>query len=152
VHDIDLTEIYERREAKRHQRRGGTVRIPNSEVFVRNSSYCHRGSIKQRMIEIGVEYKCAHCGIGDSWNNKKLTLTLEHINGIRDDNRLDNLCFLCPNCHSQTSTFTGRNKRNVVIRGCVICGELSGKKEVCEKGQCCRIYNLKSPKNESSKK
>lgn len=41
---------------------------------------------------------------------KELILELDHINGIRNDNRLENLRFLCPNCHSQTPTFKGRNK------------------------------------------
>ncbi len=45
------------------------------------------------------------------WNNKEIVLQLEHINGVNNDNRPQNLCFLCPSCHSQTSTFTGRNSK-----------------------------------------
>ena len=45
------------------------------------------------------------------WNGKSITLQLDHTNGIRTDNRLENLRLLCPNCHSQTITFSGRNKK-----------------------------------------
>ncbi len=58
--------------------------------------------------ELKWEYKCFLCNIF-SWRNKKLTLELDHINGSRNDNRKENLRFLCPNCHSQTKNFRGRN-------------------------------------------
>lgn len=45
------------------------------------------------------------------WNNKALCLELDHINGDSGDNRQENLRFLCPNCHSQTITYCGRNKK-----------------------------------------
>lgn len=57
-----------------------------------------------------IEYKCSECGIS-TWNNKELSLELDHINGNKRDNRLENLRFLCPNCHSQTSTFAGKNQK-----------------------------------------
>ena len=53
-------------------------------------------------------YECSQCGISE-WNNKPLTLELEHKNGNNRDNRVENLCLICPNCHSQTDTFRGRN-------------------------------------------
>ena len=56
-----------------------------------------------------ITYKCGECEISE-WNNKKLALHLDHINGKNSDHRLDNLRFLCPNCHSQTETYTGKNK------------------------------------------
>jgi len=56
-----------------------------------------------------LEYKCIKCGIGPAWCGKELTLQLHHINGDSTDNRLENLQFLCPNCHTQTETFTGKN-------------------------------------------
>ena len=55
-------------------------------------------------------YRCAMCGIS-KWNEKTLSLELDHINGINDDNRLENLRFLCPNCHSQTCTYGSRNQQ-----------------------------------------
>lgn len=55
-------------------------------------------------------YKCDICGTVE-WNGKTLSLELDHINGINNDNRLENLRFLCPNCHSQTTTYGSRNKQ-----------------------------------------
>ena len=56
-----------------------------------------------------IPYKCAICGCTE-WQGKTLSLELDHINGINNDNRLENLRFLCPNCHSQTSTYGSRNQ------------------------------------------
>lgn len=53
-------------------------------------------------------YKCAICGI-DSWRGNQISLEIDHINGINNDNRLKNLRFLCPNCHSQTITYGSKN-------------------------------------------
>lgn len=52
--------------------------------------------------------KCESCGITD-WNNKPLTMHIDHVNGNRTDNRFENLKVLCPNCHSLTETFAYRN-------------------------------------------
>jgi 5-methylcytosine-specific restriction endonuclease McrA len=61
-------------------------------------------------------YKCAVCGISD-WLGLPLTLQVDHINGVNDDNRIENLRLLCANCHSQTDTFGARNiKRKVACR------------------------------------
>lgn len=57
-----------------------------------------------------VPYKCAICGCVE-WQGKTLSLELDHINGINNDNRLENLRFLCPNCHSQTTTYGSRNQQ-----------------------------------------
>ena len=56
-----------------------------------------------------IDYKCSECGNTGFWNNKPLSLDLDHINGINTDDRLENLRFLCPNCHRQTETFAGKN-------------------------------------------
>lgn len=54
-------------------------------------------------------YTCSACGIGDTYNNKSITLEVDHINGRCYDNILSNLRFLCPNCHSQTDTYKAKN-------------------------------------------
>lgn len=56
-------------------------------------------------------YICNKCSNPGLWNNDTLSLQLEHINGDSHDHRLENLCFLCPNCHSQTLTFAGKKNK-----------------------------------------
>ena len=68
------------------------------------------GSIR-RYIKETFGYKCSSCGISD-WNSKPLTLQLEHIDGHSENNTPQNLCLLCPNCHSQTPTYGAKNKGN----------------------------------------
>ena len=60
-----------------------------------------------------IEVKCVSCGMGAEWNGKPITLQIEHKNGNGRDHRLENLEWLCPNCHSQTETFAGRNCRKL---------------------------------------
>jgi hypothetical protein len=71
----------------------------------------NRGHLKKRLVRLGLkEPRCERCGI-DSWRGRPLSLALHHRNGDGRDNRLENLELLCPNCHSQTDTFAGRNRR-----------------------------------------
>ena len=80
------------------------------EILIENSSYANITRLKERLIREGrMEYKCKNCGIVE-WLGQPLSLHLDHINGINNDHRIENLRFLCPNCHSQTETYAGRNK------------------------------------------
>ena len=81
------------------------------EILIEDSPYKNISRLKIRLINEGkLEYICAICGNNGFWNNQPLTLTLDHINGKHLDHRIENLRFLCPNCHSQTETFSGKNK------------------------------------------
>lgn len=81
------------------------------EILVENSPYKNIPILKKRLLKEGLlEYKCAICGNTGEWLGQPLTLQLDHINGDHFDHRLENLRLLCPNCHSQTETFSGKNK------------------------------------------
>ncbi|AZQ75519.1 HNH endonuclease [Streptomyces luteoverticillatus] len=67
--------------------------------------------LRRALDESGVAHTCQECGIGDTWRGKRLVLEIDHINGDRLDNRIKNLRYLCPSCHSQTSTFSTRSIR-----------------------------------------
>jgi 5-methylcytosine-specific restriction endonuclease McrA len=90
-------------------------RYKDEEVFCRNSQLTEGNKIKKRLLRLGWIYQCAICGISE-WMGKFLALHLDHINGVNDDNRYENLRFLCPNCHQQTETWGSRNRRDVVER------------------------------------
>lgn len=75
------------------------------DILTKNSLYNNTGGLKKKLIDLNLLNEvCAICNIIE-WQNQKLTLHLDHINGDRFDNRLENLRLLCPNCHSQTSTY-----------------------------------------------
>lgn len=67
-------------------------------------TYLHKYSL--------IPYKC-ECGNEGIWRDKKLSLQIDHINGECDDHRLENLRWMCPNCHAQTETFTGKHKKTI---------------------------------------
>ena len=86
--------------------------LPLEDRLVEGSSYAS-GKLRPRLIEQGLlANKCAECGIGPEYNGKPLTLQLDHINGTSNDNRLENLRILCPNCHTQTNTYGSKNLKN----------------------------------------
>jgi 5-methylcytosine-specific restriction endonuclease McrA len=67
--------------------------------------------LKARLLADGtLKNECSECGQDGVWNGKPLVMQMDHINGNNRDNRPDNLRMLCPNCHTQTNTFAGRNK------------------------------------------
>lgn len=82
---------------------------PLDEVLVENSNYC-RSSLKRRLYKEGIlKRECCLCGQDENWNGMKISLILDHINGIHNDNRLENLRIVCPNCNAGLDTFAGKN-------------------------------------------
>lgn len=103
-----------------------TKSLPLEEVLIANSTY-KTFCLKKRLLKLGLlESKCSECQLSTNWNNKPLSLQLDHINGINNDNRLENLRMLCPNCHSQTDTYSGKGTKgnkynNPIVYICPIC-------------------------------
>ena len=87
-----------------------TKSIKPEDILKKNCK--HQRTVLRRYIIKNnlIPYKCAICGCTE-WQGRTLSLELDHINGINNDNRLENLRFLCPNCHSQTSTYGSRNQQ-----------------------------------------
>jgi transposase-like protein len=83
---------------------------PLEEILVERSEYRSMHTLKKRLIADGLlESVCAICGLHE-WQDRPIVLHLDHIDGDRTNHRLENLRFLCPNCHSQTDTYCGRNR------------------------------------------
>jgi hypothetical protein len=86
-------------------------KIPLSDILIANSTYTNKHRLKIRLFTAKLIYnQCYICGQLPEWHSKPLTLQLDHINGISNDNRIENLRILCPHCHSQTDSFAGKNK------------------------------------------
>ena len=84
---------------------------PLEDVLVKDSPHKDITSLKKRLLKEGIlNNTCISCGIEPLWNGSPLVLHLDHTNGDNSDNRIENLRILCPNCHSQTETYCGRNK------------------------------------------
>src|ERR1017187_4551886 len=81
-------------------------KFTNEEIFIENWPGSPT-SVKKRYRKL-VNYICVMCGNAGIHNNKPLVLQLDHINGVNNDNRLENLRWLCPNCHTQTDTFSSK--------------------------------------------
>ncbi len=86
-------------------------RIPLKEILEGKHPQYQSNKLRKRLIKEGFKKEeCEKCLIFD-WNNQKLSFELEHIDGDRTNHRLENLLILCPNCHSQTPTYRGKNTK-----------------------------------------
>ena len=75
-----------------------------SEILIENSTYC-RTHLKERLYKEELKKReCEKCGQDEMWKGEKISLILDHINGINDDNRIENLRILCPNCNATLDT------------------------------------------------
>jgi 5-methylcytosine-specific restriction endonuclease McrA len=89
----------------------------NNNIFCENSTYASRQNIKKKLIKFhNVKYECSICLNKGEHFGKQLKLQLDHINGINNDNRVENLRLLCPNCHSQTDNFSGKSLKKKKLK------------------------------------
>lgn len=108
LYNVDISHFKSRGEQLKSLHIGN--KIPLSEILVENSTYSSSFNLKNRLLEENLKINiCEFCGLDGFWNGKSLKMQLDHINGINTDNRIENLRLLCPNCHSQTETFCGKN-------------------------------------------
>ena len=87
--------------------------IPIEEIIIEGKHPDYQTfKLKNRLINEGYKKNvCEECGQKGRWHRIKLEMELDHIDGNRTNHLLKNLRMLCPNCHSQTKTFCGKNKR-----------------------------------------
>jgi len=106
-------------------------RYTNDEIFKDNSEYSSMVCVKNKLIkEFNWEYRCSNCKLSE-WMGNKIPLEVDHINGIHTDNRIENLRFLCPNCHALTDTYKGKNIKNKEHSKVVYAN--IGKNKICKK-------------------
>jgi hypothetical protein len=92
---------------------------PLGDVLVPDSNY-NRGNLKRRLLRSGLlEPRCELCGQDEQWRGRRMSLVLDHINGVSNDHRIENLRMVCPNCAATLETHCGRNlPRERICPGC----------------------------------
>lgn len=106
-HNIDDSHFNPHKATSRNR-----LTIPLDEILEGKHPQYKTYHLKHRMLDSGaLTQECAECGVGTSWNGKKLVLQLDHIDGDNTNHRRSNLQLLCPNCHTQTNNW-GNKARN----------------------------------------
>lgn len=109
-------------------------KLTKEEIFKENSKVSQK-ALRKYFKEEDVPYVCAICGQEPFWNGAPMTLILDHINGYNNDNRKENLRWVCPNCNIQLDTTNGKNiNHKIRIKyHCIDCG-----KEINKDGKRCK--------------
>jgi hypothetical protein len=103
----------------------GRSPVPLERVLVSGSTY-QRARLKERLFTERLKARrCELCGQGELWHGRRMSLILDHVNGVHDDNRLENLRIVCANCNATLDTHCGRNNRLPQHeRACLRCGRV----------------------------
>jgi hypothetical protein len=119
---------------------------PIEEILVEGSTYS-RNHLKERLYSLGLKQPvCELCGQGAMWRDRPMGLILDHINGVRDDNRLENLRIVCPNCAATFDTHCGRkNRLERPERACLRCGA-AFRARYARQRYCSRDCGMRAPK------
>ena len=116
IEGLDLTKINHNRTKRGFN--NGNSKSHISEHLVKDSDY-PRGHLKTRILKEGLlENKCSVCNMEGEWMGKPIVMILDHINGVNNDNRLENLRMVCPNCNSQLDTHCGKGKKKLHLCDC----------------------------------
>lgn len=93
-------------QSERNKIKGRFRRIPLTKILIKDSQYTSTNHLKNRLYDEGLKNRiCELCGQNELWNGGKMSLILDHINGINDDNQIKNLRIICPNCDATLPTF-----------------------------------------------
>jgi len=107
VYDIPITHFENQKIGRKVPRR------ELSDILVKDKFLTLNGNrLKKRLFEAGLkENKCELCGQDESWKGKKMSLILDHIDGDRDNNEIENLRIVCPNCNATLDTHCAKNRK-----------------------------------------
>ena len=95
---------------KQETKIGSREKYNIEQILIKNSPITQkvlRGYIERHQI---LDYRCQICGCNGEWQNGKIALEIDHIDGDNSNNEISNLRYLCPNCHALTDTYRGKNK------------------------------------------
>lgn len=116
-HNIDTSHFETRSQMmKKRNLLKGRPSSPIESLLVEGSSYS-RGHLKSRLYKTGLKTRfCELCGQGEDWRGKHMSLILDHVNGVYNDHRLENLRIVCPNCNATLDTHCGKNMKVNTIK------------------------------------
>ena len=122
-----------------------TRATPLEELLV-EGRFTNRARLKDRLYEAELKQpRCELCGQGEEWHGRRMSLILDHVNGVSDDNRLENLRIVCPNCNATLDTHCGRKAAFVGERACRLCGA-SFRPKHSRQRYCSRRCGMRAPK------
>lgn len=111
--NLDIDHFKRKRKFTTRRKITDEIMFSTQYATLTNTGGSTNKAVIDRLIELGKAYKCDNCGISE-WNGEYLRLQLEHIDGNSRNYNKDNLSFLCPNCHSQTPTFSRKNRKGLL--------------------------------------
>ena len=144
INNIDISNLLK----DKNKSKGRRDTLPIEVIAVENSPHS-RNTLRTKILKLGLKkYECEECGHPPEWRGKEIHLILDHINGINNDHRLENLRFLCPMCNAALDTHGGKNRKKN-YKKCEECGkDYSGNnKKLCSKS-CAVKANAKFPRKD----